>query len=157
MSQNVASVVTRVQRSCPRTIDKGIRGAASRPVAPRRPRMHLGTVRAATQRGGLAARVSAHAVPMLPFARALAENGGVPGGSRRNLEYVTPHTHFDPSLSDADHVLLADAQTSGGLLIAVPPPRVDQLCEQLAAAGTLAHAVVGEVVAGPPGTIEVRP
>jgi len=117
----------------------------------------LGHLRHLLMGGGLSARVSAHAVPMLPFARGLAENGGVPGGSRRNLEYVTPHTHFDPSLSEVDKILLADAQTSGGLLIAVPPPRVDQLCEQLAAAGTLANAVVGEVVAGPPGTIEVRP
>ena len=53
-------------------------------------------------------------------------------------------------------VVLADAQTSGGLLIAVPPTRVEQLVQKLTDAGTLAHAVVGEVVSGAAGTIDVR-
>jgi|SRR5688572_18321179 selenide,water dikinase len=117
----------------------------------------LGHVRHLLLGGGLSARISASQVPVMPFARALAEAGCVPGGSRTNLEYVSPYTRFDPALGEVDRILLADAQTSGGLLIAVSPTRVDQLLAELSGAGTLAHAVVGEVTAGPSGTIEVRP
>jgi selenide,water dikinase len=116
----------------------------------------LGHLRHLLLGSGLAARVSAASVPLLPLARELAAADFVPGGSRGNLDYVTPHTRFDASLSGVERLLLADAQTSGGLLIAVSPTRVEQLCEELAKAGTLAQAVVGEVVAGPAGTIDVR-
>jgi selenide,water dikinase len=105
---------------------------------------------------GLSARISAGSVPLLPLAREFARADFIPGGSRGNLDYVTPHTQFDASLGEVDRILLADAQTSGGLLIAVSPTRVDQLCEQLAQAGTLTQAVIGEVVAGPAGMIDVR-
>jgi selenide,water dikinase len=56
-----------------------------------------------------------------------------------------------------DRVVLTDAQTSGGLLFAVPPEAVDPLERALAAEGTLAAAVIGEIVAAPQGTISVVP
>jgi selenide,water dikinase len=115
----------------------------------------LGHLRHLLLGGGLAARVSVAAVPTLAHVRAFVEAGFVPGGSRCNLDYVAPQTRFAPDVSEVDRLILADAQTSGGLLIAVSPTRVDQLCEHLATAGTLAHAVVGEVVSGPGGAIEV--
>ena len=70
---------------------------------------------------GLSARVFADAVPTLDFVRSLAAEGMVPGGSKDNLAYVEPHASFDSSLSEVERLILADAQTSGGLLIAVPP------------------------------------
>jgi selenide,water dikinase len=57
------------------------------------------------------------AVPFIEGAREAAENGYMPGGSRRNLAWVAPHADFS-GLSDEELLLLADAQTSGGLLIA---------------------------------------
>ncbi len=101
------------------------------------------------------ARLFAESVPVFDFVRPLAEADQIPAGSRKNLAYVEPHTHFDPDLSPAERLILADAQTSGGLLIAVPPEREATLLKELKAHGALAHAVVGEVVDGPAGEIEV--
>ena len=59
-----------------------------------------------------------------------------------------------PTLTEVDRLLLADAQTSGGLLIAVAPERAGELVELLQAQGALAAAVVGEITAET-GTIEI--
>jgi selenide, water dikinase len=66
---------------------------------------------------GVTAVVDAAAVPYLDGARAALRDGHVPGGSRRNLAWVLPHTDFGGTSED-DRILLADAQTSGGLLVA---------------------------------------
>ena len=65
---------------------------------------------------GVTAVVDAAAVPYLDGARQSMDDGFVPGGSRRNLDWVRPH--LDASVSDDELILLADAQTSGGLLVA---------------------------------------
>jgi selenide,water dikinase len=66
---------------------------------------------------GVSAVVDRAAVPLIEGTRAAAEAGYMPGGSRRNLEWVLPHT--DPGgAGEQDLLLLADAQTSGGLLVA---------------------------------------
>ncbi len=75
---------------------------------------------------GLGAEVSAGAVPLLPGAAELAAEGVVPGGTRRNLDAAAPFTDFGDA-SEATRLLLADAQTSGGLLIAVAAERVAEL------------------------------
>jgi selenide,water dikinase len=64
---------------------------------------------------GVSAVVEAGAVPYLDGARASLAQGYVPGGSRRNLDWVRPHLAGD--LDESELVLLADAQTSGGLLV----------------------------------------
>jgi selenide, water dikinase len=56
-------------------------------------------------------------VPFIAGAREAARDGYMPGGSRRNLEWVLPHADTG-SASEEDLLLLADAQTSGGLLVA---------------------------------------
>jgi selenide,water dikinase len=91
------------------------------------------------------ARVLAQQVPLIEGTRELADRGLIPGGSRRNLESVGPLLRWAPSLSDVDQLLLADAQTSGGLLIAVPPARADALRARLQEAGALSAAVIGEI------------
>jgi len=106
---------------------------------------------------GCAARLVASQVPLLESTRALAEAGFVPGGSKRNLEYVAKATRFDAGISEIDRLVLADAQTSGGLLLAVPPENEAALLADLEAKGTLARATIGEVCAGEPGAIEVVP
>ena len=102
-----------------------------------------------------AAQVEASAVPLLLFATALAEEGVCPGGSRKNLEYVTPHVRWEASVGAALRLLLCDAQTSGGLLIAVPPAGEARLLEELEKHGAPARAVIGEIVAGETGAIAV--
>jgi selenide,water dikinase len=104
---------------------------------------------------GVAARVNARAVPVLDFVPGLAAAGLVPGGSKDNLAHVAPHCRFDPALSEVERLLLADAQTSGGLLIAVPSTGVDALVAELRRQAAPAHAIVGRIIAGTAGTIDV--
>src|SRR5262249_3635409 len=66
---------------------------------------------------GVSAVVDRAAVPLIDGTRAAARAGHVPGGSRRNLAWVRPHTDAGTAGED-DLLLLADAQTSGGLLVA---------------------------------------
>ncbi len=107
----------------------------------------LGHLSEMVRGSGVGARLLARQVPLIDGARALAERGLIPGGSRRNLASVQEHLRFAASLSEIDHLVLADAQTSGGLLIAVPPDQTDALVDRLRAAGSLAAAVVGEITA----------
>jgi selenide,water dikinase len=93
------------------------------------------------------------AVPVLPGARALAASGVVPGGSRRNRHWVTPSVDAG-AVGELDVLLLADAQTSGGLLFGATPQRAREAVAELAAAG-VAAAVIGEVRAGT-GRIALR-
>jgi selenide, water dikinase len=79
------------------------------------------------------------AVPVLDAARVALRDGFVSGGSRRNLEWVQPHLRPGPGVTDDDLVMLADAQTSGGLLVVGELP---------------GHPVIGHTVAGE--GIEIR-
>jgi selenide,water dikinase len=94
---------------------------------------------------------------MLDCVRALATAGHVPGGTKRNLAYVEACTQFAEAVNEIDRLVLADAQTSGGLLIAIAPERESQLLEELERQGTPARAVIGELTPGTPGSIEIKP
>jgi selenide,water dikinase len=94
-------------------------------------------------------------VPVLPGARELLADGTAPGGTHRNLSSVDGFVDWDDSLTDQDRLLLCDAQTSGGLLISVPPDRLEALLSELRSAATPAVAVVGEITEGPSGRIRV--
>jgi selenide,water dikinase len=66
---------------------------------------------------GVTAVIDHAAVPFIDGARQALRNGHIPGGTRRNLTWVAPHADFS-QLPEAELLLLADAQTSGGLLVA---------------------------------------
>jgi selenide,water dikinase len=102
-----------------------------------------------------AARVLARSVPILPFTRRMAEEGVVPAGSRKNLAYVEAHADFDTALDRTDQLILADAQTSGGLLIAVPPDGEKTLLQELERNRTPARSVIGELTDGEAGRMDV--
>jgi selenide,water dikinase len=101
-----------------------------------------------------AATVTAAAVPLLPAARDLAAAGFVSGGTRANTARISPFTDLDPAIPAELAVLLYDAQTSGGLLLATPPASTEALLADLRARG-LPAALIGEVVSGAPGHINV--
>jgi selenide, water dikinase len=114
----------------------------------------LGHLHVALRGSGVSGRVDAAAVPLLPSVLDLAAAGVVPSGTRSNHEFVDPLTDWG-GLPDSEQLVLADAQTSGGLLIAVPESRAGELTSALAAAGIPA-AEVGVVDGdGPPGRIQV--
>jgi len=115
----------------------------------------LGHLHNLLEASGVGARVDAARVPLLPGARDLAQRGVVPGGSQRNLEAADGFTTWRADVALAERLLLTDAQTSGGLLIAVPPTHRDRLLEALEREGTEVRADLGHVTSAPAGTIEV--
>jgi len=78
----------------------------------------LGHLYKMARASGVTARIDAAAVSYLDGAREAVRDGFVSGGTGRNLEWVRPHTRWGPGVTETERLLLADAQTSGGLLIA---------------------------------------
>src|SRR3989442_15768418 len=115
----------------------------------------LGHLRTLLQASGAAAELRVAAVPALPRARGAAERGAVPGGAERNMASVAEAGHFAAGVDQAMRLLLADAQTSGGLVIAVAAERADALVAALGRERTPAAAVIGRVVSGTPRAIAV--
>jgi len=113
---------------------------------------HLGNILAGSH---LAAELWVENLPVLALARQMADEGLVPGGTQRNLEAAADLTRYDADVTAAERILLADAQTSGGLLLAVDPARLDQLLDALKREGTAAMAVVGRLVEGGIGSVRV--
>ena len=93
--------------------------------------------------GGVGAAVRVSALPLLPGARRLAEKGFVPEGSRRNLASLREALDVAPGVSETDALLAADAQTSGGLLFALPARDAEAFVAALRACGDAPAAVVG--------------
>jgi len=115
----------------------------------------LGHLAQLARASGLAARIELGAVPRLPGLAALLAAGEVPGGTQRNLDFVRPRLTTHGPVGEDDLVVLADAQTSGGLLIALPPAHASDVVEELTDAG-LTAAVVGELHDGEAGHLDVR-
>ena len=114
---------------------------------------HLHRMLAASQ---TAARLNASAVPLLPGAAGLAAAGFVSGGTRANTERMRGFAAVDPAVPPELAVLLHDAQTSGGLLLATPPQAAPALLGELQQQG-LPAALIGDIVAGESGHIDVYP
>jgi selenide,water dikinase len=118
----------------------------------------LGHLREMTAGSGVGARISFRQVPVLSGVMDLAARGIVPGGTKRNLAYVQPFVSFDAAVDALQQVVLADAQTSGGLLIAVPAERAAALARALHDGGVPVVADIGAIEGdGTQGRIQVVP
>ncbi len=96
----------------------------------------LGHLLKLARASGVTAVVDAAAVPYLEGAREAVRDGFVSGGTQRNLDWVSPHTDFG-SVGEEDRLLLADAQTSGGLLVAGEVPGAPVIGELVTAGDSL--------------------
>jgi selenide,water dikinase len=96
---------------------------------------------------GVRLRINADAVPLLDGVLALIERGVVPGGTKDNATEQAAYTTFAANVSPAQRLLLSDAQTSGGLLIAVAPESAQGLSAALVSGGALG-AIIGRVEEG---------
>ena len=114
----------------------------------------LGHLHIALRASGVAATIDAGAVPFLDGVRGLAEAGMVPSGTRSNLGFVDDHVGWGDT-DEVERLMLADAQTSGGLLIAVRPERADALVAALEERGVTTHARIGATRAGQAGAVDV--
>jgi len=94
--------------------------------------------------------IDAAAVPVQDGVLALAERDVVPGGTTANLDWVAPHVRFAAAIGRPRQLVLADAQTNGGLFAAIAPGRLEAVMRLLADRGVEA-AHIGEVRAAPSG------
>jgi selenide,water dikinase len=92
-----------------------------------------------------AAEIDFAALPLLPDVPSYAEQGIYSGANERNSTFVAGKVEFARSLGVAQQAILYDAQTSGGLLMAVPEARAPALLKDLHAAGVAAATVIGRV------------
>ncbi len=95
---------------------------------------------------GTTAEFFVDAIPLLSHARDLAARGVAPGGSRVNMRNMKPRTLLGPDVSDEDMLLLCDAQTSGGLLVALPADQAEDYSARCRDAGAGRTQVVGRVL-----------
>lgn len=121
----------------------------------------LGHLRNLLRGSRLRAQIDLRRLPLLPGALEHLAAGRLPGGSKANLEFVEPSLARRYSSTDADAIartkLAADAQTSGGLLVALRAEAAERMVEDLRASGHPA-AIIGELFAARPvevGSIEL--
>jgi len=104
---------------------------------------------------GVDAEVWAERVPLLEDAEAAARAGIVPGGTHENLAHAGERVDWEAAIPPAQRLLLCDAQTSGGLLIAIAAPEAEALLAALHAAGVAAAACIGRLTERGPGHVRV--
>jgi selenide,water dikinase len=107
----------------------------------------LGHANEMARASGVRLRISAKLVPIYELAREMLAIGIAPGGSRKNADEHARFTQYESGVADDIRLLFSDAQTSGGLLIAVSPDTLPSLLAELREPDALA-AVIGGVEAG---------
>lgn len=105
----------------------------------------LGHLHEMMEASGTTAEIRVDAVPLLSKARAVVAKGIAPEGSRVNVRNLRPRTEVGPEVTDEDFLLLCDAQTSGGLLVALPAESAESYATACRARGADRTAVVGRV------------
>lgn len=101
------------------------------------------------------AELKASSVPMINGALELAAGDLIPAGTRANLQHVHDQVEFDTGISVAERYVLADAQTSGGLLVALPAAGADEALQRLNEGGVSDVRVVGAVTGPGSGRLTV--
>jgi selenide,water dikinase len=114
----------------------------------------LGHLQIMLAASGVGAEVDASAIPLLAGVLDLAREGVVPGGTKRNARFLEPNVEWG-ELPKEQRLVLADAQTSGGLLIAAGEEAAARLVPALENRG-VEFAVVGATIPGEPGRIVVK-
>jgi len=115
----------------------------------------IGHLRNVLEGAALSARIDSTRVPFFDKAVTFAAQDAIPGGTARNRKAANEHTTWSSSVPETTRTLLCDAQTSGGLLIAVDHDETDHLLTELRQRGA-AGTVIGHVTAGTVGRVDVR-
>ena len=108
----------------------------------------LGHLKSLCASSGVAAQLNASDVPLIDdeILRLIEDEDCVPGGTKENLRGVSEFLDWDDSVSDAMKFVLADAQTSGGLLMCVAEDNLDAVMAILDDADTLSRSVLGRIL-----------
>jgi selenide,water dikinase len=115
----------------------------------------LGHLRNITSASGCSATIRLDDVPVIEHVWSYVRAGIAPGGTHANWRFLSEWVSYDARVDKAAQLVLCDAQTSGGLLIAVPERNVDRLLNELEQRGAPCHAVVGRLENGAAGKIHV--
>ncbi len=115
----------------------------------------LGHLKEMTKASKMDAVIYHDRVPIIRQAKEFAGDGVVPGGTPSNLEFVADSVEWDERISKTIQLILADAQTSGGLLIALPSARKDEMLEALKEEGLNGAAHIGDFTTPGTGKISV--
>lgn len=106
---------------------------------------------------GVAARVYASRVPVMDEVWPLIKAECVPAGSEANKKFADEFAQWHGDIEDSVRLALCDAQTSGGLLIATPAEKAEQMLFTLREAGVDSATLIGEIAEGPACCIYVDP
>ena len=115
----------------------------------------LGHLHEMAKASGVGARVALERIPVLPEAWELARKDVIPEGSYNNYRYLADVVAWERSIPHDVQMVLCDAQTSGGLLMAVPPQHADNLLNTLHQRGVPDARIIGEMIPEKPGLVEV--
>lgn len=106
----------------------------------------LGHLSEMCRASGVSAEVDFNKLQFITGAHKLAEEGIIPGGTKRNLDYVSEFTDFSENLTDTQRLMGADAQTSGGLLIALGQNKADDFISEYNSNSKLKAFSIGRVI-----------
>jgi selenide,water dikinase len=104
----------------------------------------MGHLSEMTRGSRVTAEIKMEAVPVLPGVEELARNKVIPAGTKNNLDYTSPWVHYGERISDTQKLILNDAQTSGGLLIAIPEKESGKLQDALTGNG-VDNWIIGKI------------
>ena len=94
----------------------------------------------------ISAKIYYNDIPFIDTVEDLALQNIIPGGSKKNLDYVNKSIKFSDSIKEHQKLMLADAQTSGGLLISIPKESSNKLIVDLESENCLEYSVIGEII-----------
>lgn len=115
----------------------------------------LGHLREMMNGSNTSAQVFLNKIPLIEGAKELAKAGAIPAGTHNNYRYIRNNVKWERHSSKEEEMLLCDAQTAGGLLIAVSQEKAEQLKTALMKAGCLVTAEIGRVIEKSERVIEV--
>ena len=116
----------------------------------------LGHLSEMCEASSVSANIDYSAIQFFPSVKELTENGTVPGGTKRNLNFVKDKVKFGDNLTEVDKLLLADAQTSGGLLISIPTEKAERYISKFNELSEIKAVVIGEIVKKSNSTIFIN-
>jgi cysteine desulfurase len=114
----------------------------------------LGHLHEMTSASGVDALINSYDIPLLPAAEDMAAAGIIPGGTLNNLEFAEKFVVWDEKVTYTRKILLCDAQTSGGLLIALPESYAKDFINSLVQ-NQVQGALIGKMSSKGPGIITV--
>jgi cysteine desulfurase NifS/selenium donor protein len=115
----------------------------------------LGHLKELTEGSQVDAEIYANQIPLLPETENLAAAGVIPGGTKDNRSFVDYCAQFDDAISETWQYILCDAQTSGGLLVAVSAKDAEALLADLHSEGIKESRVIGKIIGEGKGLIRI--